>query len=139
MRAPFKKSQKNLVKETFWRILSHCGSILELDAKDVKFVVTRKFLLLGDEATIQRRGQTYVEWTVRGPVLAVVMGLFTPGIDAMPNGLPPVPDAAPIECKKSGSRGHHPTRLEHVVPRVKEDLASQVADGVGSHKRKGWG
>jgi hypothetical protein len=57
---------------------------LRFDAENVKLVVARQLLLLGDETTLEGGGQTDVQGALRAPLLAVVVGLFPPRVDSMP-------------------------------------------------------
>lgn len=61
---------------------------LDFNTEDTKLVIARKLFLFCDQTTFERRGQALMEWVVRAPILTVVVGLFAPGINPMPENVP---------------------------------------------------
>ena len=60
----------------------------KFNAQKVEFVITGEFLGLPDYSSLQRRSQANGERAFGIPVLAIIVRLFRPGIDSMPNSAP---------------------------------------------------
>ncbi len=82
----------------------------DFNTKNVKFVVARKLLLLGNEASFQRGCKADVERALGTPVVAIEVRLFSPGINAMPYGIPErmSNDTPAHQSKQKKPRSHRP-------------------------------